>query len=55
MRSNSSGCEGNLLGLAMVMPRAPGYFSIHMTELAQLAFVLMLWGIVDTMSCALRK
>jgi hypothetical protein len=24
-----------------------------MTELAQLAFVLMLWGIIDTMFCAL--
>jgi len=26
-----------------------------MTELVQLSFVLMLWGIIDTMFCALRK
>jgi hypothetical protein len=26
-----------------------------MTEVAQLAFVLMLWGIIDTMFTALRK
>jgi hypothetical protein len=40
----------------MAMPSAPGYFqSIRMTWLAQLAFFLMVWSIIDMMFCALRK
>jgi hypothetical protein len=35
--------------------RCASLLSIHMTELAQLAFALMVCGIIDTMFCALRK
>jgi hypothetical protein len=35
--------------------RRASLLSLHMVELAQLAFFLMLWGIVDTMFCALRR
>jgi hypothetical protein len=47
--------RNNLADLPIAIPIAFRLPSIDMTELAQLAFALMLWGIIDTMYCALGK